>query len=82
MNATILPLLFLSGVFIAIEPTSPVWVRAIGSTFPVRHLAEAMLASFYGAPFAFEWHDVMMVAAWGVAGLLAAAKTFSWEPRW
>ena len=81
VNAIILPLLFVSGVFIAIEPTSPLWVRAVGSVFPVRHFAEAMLASFYGAPFPFEWHDVAIVAAWGVGGLLVAVRTFSWEPR-
>jgi hypothetical protein len=40
-----------------------------------------MLASFYGAPFPFEWHDVAIVAAWGVAGLLIAVRMFSWEPR-
>ncbi len=81
VNAIILPLLFLSGIFIAIEPTSPEWVQVVGSLFPVRHFTDAMLASFYGAPFEFEWHDVAILAAWGVAGLLVAARTFTWEPR-
>ena len=81
VNAIILPLLFLSGVFIPIEPTSPAWVRAIGAVFPVRHFTDAMLASFYGSPFAFEWHDVAIVAAWGIAGLLLAVWRFSWEPH-
>jgi hypothetical protein len=47
----------------------------------VKHFAEAMLGSFYGPPLPFEWIDVLVVAAWGVAGLLAAVRFFSWEPR-
>ena len=43
--------------------------------------AEAMRASFYGAPFVFKWGDVVVVAAWGLAGLILAARFFSWEPR-
>ena len=30
---------------------------------------------------AFHWSDVMVVAAWGLAGLLLATRFFSWEPR-
>ncbi len=29
----------------------------------------------------FEWADLAVVAAWGVAGLLIALLTFRWEPR-
>ena len=31
--------------------------------------------------FRFTWTDVLIVAAWGVAGLVLAARSFSWEPR-
>ncbi len=31
--------------------------------------------------FPFEWIDVVVVAVWGVAGLVLAARYFSWEPR-
>jgi len=31
--------------------------------------------------FPFDWWDVVFVALWGVAGLLLAARYFSWEPR-
>jgi ABC-2 type transport system permease protein len=81
INAIILPLLFVSGIFIPIEPSSPAWIRTVGDVFPVKHFADAMLAGFYGAPFAFDWADVLIVAAWGVAGLLLAVRFFSWEPR-
>jgi ABC-2 type transport system permease protein len=81
VNAIILPLLFLSGIFIPIGPDAPEWMKVVGNVFPVKHFAEAMLGSFYGPPLPFEWSDVLVVALWGVAGLLAAIRFFSWEPR-
>jgi hypothetical protein len=38
-----------------------------------------MQAGFLGTPF--HWGDVLIVAAWGVAGLLLAIRYFSWEPH-
>ena len=81
VNAIILPLLFLSGIFIPLGVDTPGWIKFVGKVFPVRHFAEAMRASFYGAPFVFKWGDVVVVAAWGLAGLIVAARFFSWEPR-
>lgn len=81
VNAIIFPLLFLSGTFFPIEPSAPAWVEVVGAVFPVRHFTDAMLASFYGSPFAFEWRDVAILAGWGIAGLLVAIRRFSWEPR-
>ena len=80
VNAIILPLLFLSGVFVALEG-APQWMVVVGDIFPVKHFAEAMLGSFYGPPLPFDWIDVLVVAVWGVVGLLAAVRFFSWEPR-
>jgi ABC-2 type transport system permease protein len=51
----------------------------IGRIFPVRHFLSGMQAGFLGA--AFNWTDVLVVAAWGVAGLLFAIRFFRWEPR-
>jgi ABC-2 type transport system permease protein len=79
VNATILPLLFLSGIFIAIGDDAPAWIMWVGRIFPVRHFAEGLGAGFLGTPFA--WKDVLIVAVWGAAGLLLAARFFSWEPR-
>jgi ABC-2 type transport system permease protein len=79
VNASILPLLFLSGIFIPLGDDSPSWIRWVGTIFPVRHFADGMGAGFLGTPFA--WKDVAIVAAWGLAGLVLAARFFSWEPR-
>jgi len=82
VNATILPLLFISGVFIPIGDNVPKWVDVVGNVFPVRHLVDAFLGAYYGKPFFdFSWTDVGVVALWGIAGLVVAARTFSWEPR-
>jgi ABC-2 type transport system permease protein len=82
VNATILPLLFISGVFFAIGPNAPAWIGQVGRIFPVKHFVDAFLGSFYGPPlFTFGWHDVVVVAAWGLGGLILAARSFSWEPR-
>jgi ABC-2 type transport system permease protein len=81
VNAIILPLLFLSGIFIPIQESSPQWMKTVGDIFPVKHFAEATMGSFYGPPLPFEWVDVAIVAAWGVVGLVLATWFFSWEPR-
>ncbi|HMC37791.1 MAG TPA: ABC transporter permease, partial [Actinomycetota bacterium] len=71
VNATILPLLFLSGIFIPLGDNAPAWIRWVGRIFPVRHFADGMSAGFLGLPF--KWRDVVIVTAWGVAGLVLAA---------
>jgi len=79
VNASILPLLFLSGVFIPLGVNSPAWIRGIAHVFPVWHFANAMQAGFVGT--AFSWTDVVVVAVWGVGGLVLASRFFTWEPR-
>jgi ABC-2 type transport system permease protein len=79
VNATILPLLFLSGIFIPLGDHAPSWLVWIARIFPVRHFAAGLQAGFIGT--AFSWTDVAVVAAWGLGGLAVAARHFSWEPR-
>ena len=79
VNVVILPLLFLSGVFIPLSNNPPAWMVWIGRVFPIKHFLTGMQAGFLGAPF--HWTDVLIVAAWGVAGLLFALRFFRWEPR-
>jgi len=77
--ATIMPLLFLSGIFIPFGNSTPEWILWIARIFPVRHFVQGMQAGFLGTPF--RWSDVLIVAAWGIAGLLLAIRFFRWEPR-
>ncbi len=79
VNAVILPLLFLSGIFIPFGNGTPEWILWVARIFPVRHFALGMQAGFLGTPF--HWSDVAVVAAWGIAGLLLATRFFSWAPH-
>jgi ABC-2 type transport system permease protein len=79
VNVTILPILFLSDIFIPLGEDPPAWVDVIGRVFPVRHFSQAMQAAFLDTPF--EWWDLAVVGVWGVAGLLLAMRFFAWEPR-
>jgi ABC-2 type transport system permease protein len=79
VNASILPLLFLSGIFIPFGNETPEWIRWVGRVFPVQHFAAGMQAAFLGTPF--HWYDVLVVALWGVVGLVLGLRFFSWEPR-
>jgi ABC-2 type transport system permease protein len=88
VNAAILPLLFLSGIFIPLDSEAPEWIATVADIFPVKHFTDAMRAGFLGnleavgqRVFVFDWVDVAIVAAWGLAGLILAARFFSWEPR-
>lgn len=81
-NATILPLLFISNVFIPLQDP-PDWLAFVGDVFPVKHFAAALQTAYHpdttGA--GFEWGDLAVIAAWGVLGTALAIRFFSWEPR-
>jgi ABC-2 type transport system permease protein len=80
-QAAVLPLYFISGVFVPVSQL-PAWLVDIADVFPVRHLAAALLVAYNpntaGAGFA-GW-DLLIVAAWGAFGLVVALRRFSWLP--
>jgi ABC-2 type transport system permease protein len=82
VNASILPLLFISDVFIPLE-NPPAWLDFIAKVFPVKHFVEGMLASYFPLPgqSSIRTGDLLIVALWGLAGLLLTMRFFSWEPR-
>ncbi len=81
VNASILPLMFFSNVFIPLEDP-PAWIDVLGKLFPVRHFADAMQAAFFSLHGSgLRGTDLLAVAAWGIGGLLVAVRFFSWEPR-
>jgi ABC-2 type transport system permease protein len=81
-NAVLLPLYFLSGVFIP-ESEIPSGVLHVADFFPIRHFFEAFFTAWNPATTGagIEWGDLAIVAAWGGAALLVAIKTFRWTPR-
>jgi ABC-2 type transport system permease protein len=81
-NATVLPLYFLSGVFIPASEI-PAGVLTVADVLPIRPFFEALLTCFDPATTGagFEWSELAVVAAWGVAGLALALRYFRWAPR-
>ena len=78
VNAIALPLLFISNTFISIQDGILV---TVGNLFPIRPFADSLQALWNTGTGTFDPFDLAFVAGWGVAGLLVAIRTFTWEPR-
>ena len=82
VNAIILPLLFISDVFIPLRDNAPIWLGLVGDIFPVKHLSIALQAAF--DPFeqgsGLRLGNLAVIAAWGVVGAIVAVRRFRWEP--
>jgi ABC-2 type transport system permease protein len=82
VNVMVLPLLFLSGTFIPIGD-APQWIQTFAGLFPIKHFLDAMFESFLPPPdnpSGFVWSSIIVIALWGTAGLIIAARFFRWEP--
>jgi ABC-2 type transport system permease protein len=82
VQATMLPLYFISGVFIP-KSQIPSTLRDIAGVFPVSHLNNGLFKAFDPSTTGagFSGHDLLILAAWGVGGLVIALRRFSWSPR-
>jgi ABC-2 type transport system permease protein len=74
-------LLFLSGLWFPLDPKSG--LSKLADYFPIRHFISAVRAPFEftkgASPWA--WHDLIVVAIWGVLAAALAARRFDWAPR-
>jgi ABC-2 type transport system permease protein len=82
VNATILPLLFISDVFIPLNK-APKYLSTFAGLFPVKHFSTGLQAAYSPCPHGsgFVSHDLIVMGAWCLGGILLAARFFSWEPR-
>jgi ABC-2 type transport system permease protein len=82
IQAIVLPLYFISGVFVPKDQLSST-LRDIASVFPVSHLADALFKAFDPATTGsgIAGSDLLILAAWGLGGLLIALWRFSWSPQ-
>ncbi len=82
VNALLLPLYFLSGIFIP-DDELPQGVIDFANHFPVRDFFEAFFDAYIpaGGGSGLDWGNLAVVAIWGVAGLLIAIRFFRWSPR-
>ncbi len=76
-----LTLYFLSGNFFIVEHP-PLILRIIAKTFPVQHLNNALLTPLNpnASGLRIAWIDLLIIGAWGAAGLLIAIRSFRWTP--
>lgn len=78
-NALQLPLMFISGVFYSVDKL-PGAVEYVAGAFPLLHLVEAVrIAWDPGASDPVAIH-LLVLALWGIGGVVVAARTFRWEP--
>ncbi|MEA2185430.1 MAG: type transport system permease protein [Solirubrobacteraceae bacterium] len=84
-NAVVLPLYFISGVFVPSDQLHnlPGFLRFLADALPVKPFVDALLKAFnphtIGAGIA--GNDLAILAAWGVIGLVLAVRFFVWTPR-
>lgn len=74
---TVLPLLFISGVFDQVPAGSV--LDHLADIFPVSHLFAAALAA--SADTGEVYRHLLIVAAWGAVAAALAVTTFRWQPR-
>jgi len=78
---SLLPLTFISDVFYP-DPRDS-WTARVADWFPVRHLANAYQHAFTPgvAGPGVRWPDLLVMAAWGLGGVLVTLKWFRWENK-
>lgn len=69
---------FISGVFVPVD-VLPHWLAQIGRIFPLFHLAEGLQRALHSGT-GLTVVNVVILAAWALAGLIVAARRFRWEP--
>jgi ABC-2 type transport system permease protein len=88
-NATLLPLAFISDVFIPPSDTAPGWISTVADIFPLKHFVVAFQDAFNPVVVAsrdswldfFEWGSLAVMTLWGVGAMVLALRWFTWEPR-
>ena len=72
-------LLFLSGLWYPLQKGSG--LAQFSAFFPVRQLILATSAPFERGVSPWSWHAILVMAIWGVAGVIVALRRWSWAPR-
>ena len=62
---------------------NPQVITVIGDIFPIRHLAVALQRGFDPLPDESMWPvtNWLVMAAWGVVGVLVVTRWFRWTPK-
>jgi ABC-2 type transport system permease protein len=81
VSLTFFILVALSGLWFPIAPNSG--LATFANFFPIRHLINALVASFTGQPGTplWPWHDLAVIAIWGVVGAFVGLRRWDWSPK-
>jgi ABC-2 type transport system permease protein len=81
-NAVVLPLYFVSGVFVPVSQL-PDGLRHVADLLPVKPFVDALTEAFdpRTTGLGFDGPDLLVLALWGVIGLALAMRFFIWTPR-
>lgn len=73
---TLLPLCFLSEIFVVGDQPMPGMVTAVADVFPLRHLLQALLTATRpdGTGNGFAWEHLAVVAVWALVALAVARR--------
>lgn len=81
-NGIVIPLAFISDMFLIAGAALPDWLEALGWFFPLKHLVNAMADAFDpSADSGADLTHMAVIAAWGVAGALLFAWAVRRQPR-
>jgi ABC-2 type transport system permease protein len=78
-NVVVLPLYFISGVFVPIE-SLPSWLGNIAEWLPVAPFVKVATWAYVPATTT-PWNSLGLLISWGIVGLLIASWRFRWTPR-
>lgn len=80
LNAIYLPMLFISGSFFS-KASFPGFVQVVADLLPLTYFIQLIAAvAVRGQDIWDRQTDVAVVAAWGLAGMILALRTFRWTP--
>jgi ABC-2 type transport system permease protein len=71
----------ISGVFVPVDQL-PGWLAEVARILPLYHLAAGLQTALDGTGATLHAGDAAVLCAWGLWGVLFAARHFSWEPAW
>ncbi len=81
INAVYLPMAIISGTFFT-PKGYPTFLKVIADALPLTHYTKVTRdVMVHGEHIWTDWKQLLVVLAWGIAGMLAALKLFRWQPR-
>jgi ABC-2 type transport system permease protein len=81
LTLTYLPVILVSGIFGSLD-SQPHWLTTLAGWLPAQPMIDAAARALQrpAGPPVLPGHDLLVLAGWAVAGLVASLLLFRWEP--